>query len=141
MGCAMKPAAQPPCPCDSGRGFAGCCGPYLGGQAVAPTACALMRSRYTAFALRDETYLLATWHSSTRPAALGLLDDTTKWIALQVKRFEVTGTNEANGADTAIVEFIARYKLNGRAHRIHEVSRFVREAGRWYYVAAVTPPV
>ena len=92
-----------------------------------------MRSRYTAFTRLDETYLLATWHPSTRPAALNLAGDTdTKWIGLGVKRFDVTGS------DSAIVEFVARYKIGGRAQRLQEVSRFVREQGRWYYVSAVT---
>ena len=130
---AMKPVANSSCPCGTGRPFAECCGLYLSGQATAPTAEALMRSRYTAFTRRDETHLLATWHPSTRPAALNLAGDAgTKWIGLDVKRFEVTG------ADSAIVEFVARYKLGGRAQRLQEVSRFVREQGCWYYVSAVT---
>jgi SEC-C motif-containing protein len=51
----------------------------------------------------------------------------TKWLGLDVKR------HEQQDADHAIVEFVARYKVNGRAQRLHEVSRFVREAGHWYY--------
>ena len=132
----MKTVANSSCPCGTGRPFAECCGLYLSGQATAPTAEALMRSRYTAFTRRDETHLLATWHPSTRPAALSLAGDTaTKWIGLDVKRFEI------HGPDSALVEFVARYKIGGRAQRLHEVSRFVREQGRWYYVAAVKPPV
>lgn len=88
-----------------------------------------MRSRYSAYGLRREDYLLATWHPSTRPAELGLARETPpKWLGLEVKRHEQTD------ADHAVVEFVARYKLNGRAHRLHEVSRFVREDGRWFYV-------
>ena len=95
-----------------------------------------MRSRYTAFTRLEETYLLATWHAGTRPAALNLAGEAaTIWIGLDVKRSEVTG------ADSAIVEFVARYKIGGRAQRLQEVSRFVREQGRRYYVAAVKPPV
>ena len=91
-----------------------------------------MCSRYTAYAMRDEAYLLATWHPSTRPASLDLAADTeTKWIGLDVKRVEVTGP------DSALVEFVARYKVGGRAQRLHETSRFVREQGRWLYVEAV----
>ena len=100
-----------------------------------------MRSRYTAYTLRDEPYLLATWHSSTRPAALHLArdnatrdsstrDSSNKWIGLEVKRAASTGDNNA------IVEFVARFKTGGRAQRMHEVSRFVREDRRWYYVNA-----
>ena len=133
---AMKPVAKLTCPCETARSYTECCGLYLSGQAAAPNAETLMRSRYTAFTRLDETYLLATWHPSTRPAALNLAGDTgTKWIGLDVKRFEVTG------ADSAIVEFVARYKIGGRAQLLQEVSRFVREQGSWYYVAAVKPPV
>jgi SEC-C motif-containing protein len=88
-----------------------------------------MRSRYTAYTFLREDYLLATWHTSTRPSSLDLAADAaTKWIGLEVKR------NEQQDAEHAIVEFVARYKVNGRAHRLHEVSHFVRENGRWFYV-------
>ena len=116
------------CPCGSNRPYPDCCARYLEGEA-APTAEALMRSRYTAYTSENEKYLLATWHPSTRPAALALAADTpTKWLGLEVKR------HEQQDADHAIVEFVARYKVNGRAHRLHEISRFVREAGQWFYV-------
>jgi SEC-C motif-containing protein len=95
----------------------------------APTAEALMRSRYTAYTQFREDYLLATWHSSTRPSALGLAEEVqTKWVGLEVKR------HEQQDESHAIVEFVARYKVNGRAHRLHEESCFVREEGRWFYV-------
>ena len=117
------------CPCGSNKKYSDCCALYLEGNEPAPTAEALMRSRYTAYTQLAEAYLLATWHPSTRPAALGLAEEApTKWIGLEVKR------HEQQDADHAIVEFVARYKVNGRAHRLHEVSRFVREAGRWFYV-------
>jgi len=119
----------PTCPCDSPITHTTCCALYVEGKAPAPTAEALMRSRYTAYTLLREDYLLATWHTSTRPASLDLAADAaTKWIGLEVKRHEQQDT------DHAIVEFVARYKVNGRAHRLHEVSRFVREDGRWFYV-------
>ena len=117
------------CPCDSNKNYTDCCGRYLDGGEIAPTAEALMRSRYTAYTLLRENYLRLTWHSSTRPIALGLADDAaTKWLGLEVKR------HEQQQPDRALVEFVARYKVNGRAHRLHEVSRFVRENGRWFYV-------
>lgn len=86
-----------------------------------------MRSRYSAFALERADYLLATWQSSTRPASLDF-DVGVKWLGLEVREHKVTG------ADTAEVEFVARYRLDGRAVRLHERSRFVREDGRWFYV-------
>ncbi|MDP2806046.1 MAG: YchJ family metal-binding protein [Gallionellaceae bacterium] len=118
------------CPCGSGKKFTECCAIYLSGKAFAPTAEALMRSRYTAYTLLREDYLLATWHASKRPATLGLADEQqTKWIGLEVKR------HEQQDADHAIVEFVAKYKVNGKAHCLHEVSRFICEAGQWFYVA------
>jgi SEC-C motif-containing protein len=95
------------------------------------TAAALMRSRYCAYVLKLEAYLLATWHASTRPAALGLAAQSPapRWLGLEVRR------HVDDAADRAVVEFIARYRVGGgRAQRLHEVSRFVRENGRWFYL-------
>lgn len=118
------------CPCGSTKPYTTCCARYVEGNAPALSAEALMRSRYTAYTLLREDYLLATWHPSTRPSALGLAEgEATKWLGLEVKR------HEQQNADHASVEFVARYKVNGRAHRLHEISRFVREEGRWFYVA------
>jgi len=118
-----------PCPCQSGKPFDDCCAPVIMGELPAKTAEALMRSRYTAFTLRDEAYLLASWHPSTRPATLDLaVEPVPKWIGLQVRQQVQTGDN------TAIVEFVARYRIGGKAHRLHETSRFVREEHRWFYV-------
>ena len=88
-----------------------------------------MRSRYVAYTQGLEPYLLSTWHSSTRPAALNLHEEPLpNWIGLSIKR------HESKDNDHAIVEFVARYKIGGRAYRLHETSRFVREDGRWFYV-------
>jgi len=107
--------------------FAECCGRYLEGGAPAPDAESLMRSRYSAFVLARADYLLATWHASTRPAALDFAPGA-KWLGLQVR------AHRALDADHAEVEFVARCREAGRATRLHERSRFVREAGRWLYV-------
>jgi SEC-C motif-containing protein len=120
-----------PCPCGLPRVYEACCGVYHTG-AIAPTAEALMRSRYSAYVLALEPYLLGTWYTSTRPSP-PLFDESEnhenpRWLGLEIKRHEMTGT------DSAIVEFVARYKVGGRAHRLHEISRFVREDGRWFYV-------
>jgi SEC-C motif-containing protein len=85
-----------------------------------------MRSRYSAFALGLVDYLLATWHTSTRPPALSL-EPGTRWLGLEVRAHREDG-------DSATVEFVARSKQGGRATRLHEISRFVRQGGRWYYV-------
>ncbi len=95
---------------------------------VAASAEQLMRSRYSAYALGRFDYLSATWHASTRPADLGEEHgEALKWLGLSVKRHVAEG-------DRASVEFVARFRVKGRGQRLHEVSRFVREDGRWYYV-------
>jgi SEC-C motif domain protein len=87
-----------------------------------------MRSRYSAFVLRNEPYLLATWHAGTRPDSVPF-NLNQKWLGLNV----VNANN--TGVDSAEVEFIARSRVsNAAAVRMHERSRFVREGGRWYYV-------
>jgi len=123
-----KPAALP-CPCGSGRAGDDCCLPLLGEERCANDAETLMRSRYAAFTLGDAAYLLRSWHPSTRPAQLELDDDRAlKWIGLQIRR------HLQQDDDHATVEFIARYRVGGRAGRLHETSRFVREQQQWYYV-------
>lgn len=118
-----------PCPCGSNKTYTECCARYLESNETPATAEALMRSRYTAYTLLNEEYLLGTWHASTRPQQLNLAEEaSSKWLGLEVKR------HEQQDAEHAIVEFVARYKVGGRAHRLHEVSRFVREEGRWFYV-------
>lgn len=144
---AASAASMAACPCggapDVGVGalFEHCCGRYLGTDLAtsapapaptpAPTPEALMRSRYSAFVRAHEAYLLATWHASTRPP-IALSSDGTRWLGLDVKRASSSGEN-------GVVEFVARYKLQGRAHRLHEVSRFVRENGYWYYLDGEFP--
>ena len=86
-----------------------------------------MRSRYSAFVRGDAAYLLATWNPDTRPTTL-VLEAELRWLGLQLRRHILLD------AEHATVEFVARSKLGGRAHRLHETSRFVREAGQWWYV-------
>jgi SEC-C motif-containing protein len=123
------------CPCQSGRRYAQCCAPLHRGDAIAASAEALMRSRYSAYVRADAAYLLATWHARTRPETLDFADATgTRWLGLAVKR------HVPQDADHAVVEFVARYKVGGAAAvRLHEVSRFVREGGRWYYLDGEFP--
>lgn len=93
-----------------------------------PDAEHLMRSRYTAFVLHDVNWLLNTWHPATRPATLNLDEEPSpQWLGLQLKRFEQQDN------DHATVEFVARYKINGRAYRLHETSRFERMEEHWFY--------
>jgi SEC-C motif-containing protein len=126
---APQPLADP-CPCGSGSAYAQCCGRWHAGplHMQAPTAEALMRSRYTAYVRGLGNYLQDTWHSSTRPAAPPASDPAVQWLGLEVKRHAVTGPHDAE------VEFVARSKWGGRAHRLHETSRFVLEGPHWFYV-------
>lgn len=119
-----------PCPCGSGLPYAACCGRWHAGaqHLQAPSAEALMRSRYSAFVLGLADYLHDTWHPRTRPPGMPALDPDVRWLGLEVRRHEV------QDADHAVVEFVARSKLGGRATRLHETSRFVREGGRWTYL-------
>jgi SEC-C motif-containing protein len=95
---------------------------------VAPDAESLMRSRYSAYVLGLNDYLLATWHVSTRPATLEASQTGLKWLGLEVRRaWQVN-------PELAYVEFVARSRLLFRGQRLHETSRFVFEEGRWWYV-------
>lgn len=129
----MSASPAAPCPCGqrNARGLAqslaACCGRYLDHDTPAPDAERLMRSRYSAFVLGRADHLLATWHPGTRPAELSL-DACVKWLGLEVRGHRTID------AEHAEVEFVARSRHTGRAQRLHERSRFVREAGRWLYV-------
>jgi SEC-C motif-containing protein len=117
------------CPCGSGYPLVSCCAPYIAGIAPAPDALALMRSRYTAYTLGKAAYLRATWYPATRPGALDL-EPGRRWLGLKILDTVAGRSGDATGT----VEFVARFKVGGRAHRLHERSRFVFEDGRWYYV-------
>jgi SEC-C motif domain protein len=116
------------CPCGSGQTYADCCGKWHAGLTEglhAPTPEALMRSRYSAYVLGLIDYLLITWHPSTAPGELEL--SPVKWLELEVRHAEISG-------DAGVVEFVARLRDSGRGMRMHEISRFVREDGRWLYI-------
>jgi SEC-C motif-containing protein len=126
-----------------------CCGPYIAGAELPPTAEALMRSRYTAFVMKDEAYLRATWHASTRPVDT-IVDPNEKiqWLGLEIKsslRLRQRKVDSAEQPDRDTVEFVARFRINGRAQRLHEISRFVREpeapgsTPRWFYLDGSFP--
>lgn len=90
-----------------------------------------MRSRYTAYVDANSDYLIRTWHPSTQPQDLSFDRDVgVKWLGLKILSVNAGG----EGDDTGEVEFVARYKQQGRAVRLHENSRFVRHQGAWLYV-------
>ncbi len=126
-----KESRQQLCPCTSKKLYKDCCRPYVEQTIDAPTAEALMRSRYTAFCLLDEAYLRYSWHPDTCPKNIHL-DNNTRWLGLQIKSTMAGKKDDETGK----VEFVARNKNNGKASRLHENSRFCRFDGRWVYFMA-----
>ncbi|QBJ94587.1 hypothetical protein ERC79_00335 [Rhodococcus sp. ABRD24] len=120
------------CPCLSGEQYGQCCGRFHSGEAEAPTAEQLMRSRYAAFAVGDEAYLLRTWHPSTRPRRIDI-DPEQAWRRLDILRTTAGGLLDQTGT----VEFVAHYRHHGERGSLREHSRFVREHRQWFYVDAL----
>ncbi len=115
--------------CLSGEQYRLCCGRFHSGGEEAATAEQLMRSRYSAFVLLDGSYLLRTWHPKEAPANLDLDPD------LQWRRLDIVSTSRGGPLDVeGTVEFKAWFRHGSERGTHHEVSRFVREDGRWYYV-------
>ncbi|WP_250511922.1 YchJ family protein [Caballeronia sp. INDeC2] len=109
--------------------YEACCGRFIDGGEKPANAMELMRSRYTAYVLGNTAYLRATWAEATCPPDLDASDAGTRWLGLQIRR------HTRIDADHEEVEFVARYKLGGRAYRLHEASRFTRNSdGNWIYV-------
>lgn len=128
--------AAPPtpksCPCGLPASYPECCGRLHRGEAPAATAEQLMRSRFSAFAVRDEAYLLRSWHSSTRPARVDF-DPAMRWV-----RLDILGTTDGGPFHSeGTVEFRAHYLDQGEPGELHEKSRFVREQNAWVYLDGV----
>ena len=128
----LSPAA--PCPCGLSASYAACCGRLHKGEATAGTAEQLMRSRFSAFAARDEAYLLRSWHPGTRPAHLDF-DPALAWVRLEILESGDGGPFHTEGT----VSFRAHYTEGGRAGAMEEHSRFVRHEGAWVYYDATAP--
>lgn len=119
------------CHCGSEQKFDQCCGPFLAGEKLPPTAEALMRSRYSAYVVENYPYVLSTCHESTRPAEDEFDDPTTVvWTGLEILATEGGGESDEKGT----VEFVARYKASGGSLGMHEKGSFVKEDGRWFYL-------
>lgn len=130
------------CPCGSARMFADCCGPYIAGKALPPTAEALMRSRYAAYVVGSLDYLGETLAPEAQddydPEAVKRWAEDSVWTGLSIRSTEAGGP----GDDEGMVEFVAGYRMDGKPHKHHETSRFVRRDGRWYYLdGTMGPPV
>ncbi|MFG2295700.1 YchJ family protein [Streptomyces sp. NPDC048603] len=130
----MPTPSPRPCPCGLPAAYVDCCGRFHSGAQQAPTAELLMRSRFSAFAVGDASYLLRSWHSSTRPDGLEL-DPAQRWERLEILGTERGGMFETEGA----VEFRAYYREGRHAGSLHENSSFTREGGSWVYVGPLSP--
>ncbi len=120
-------AAKTVCPCGSGLSFDACCGRWLAGE-PAPTPEVLMRSRYVAYVLENDQYVLETWATETRPEVLFEPGEVRpKWLSLTVLEAREAG-------DEGFVHFIARGRTSQGAFKLEEKSQFRREDGRWLYV-------
>lgn len=118
----------PNCPCQKNTNleYLNCCGLYIDQEQIPIDAEILMRSRYTAYVMENQEYLLHTWHPSKRPTQLNF--EPTKWLGLTVHSH--IQSDEAH----AQVTFTARYKVNGKAFKMHECSSFIKENDQWLYV-------
>ncbi|MGI9326772.1 MAG: YchJ family protein [Pseudomonadales bacterium] len=117
------------CPCGQGLELGHCCGPIIDGDVLAATAEALMRSRYTAYVREHREHLLRSWWPDTRPERLDF-DSRQRWLGLTIRQVSAGSATDDEGS----VEFLARFKIDGKAHRLHERSHFRRVAGQWLYV-------
>ncbi|MFD1696012.1 YchJ family protein [Roseibium aestuarii] len=130
-------ASSAPCPCGSGKTFAACCGPRLDGSAPAPTAEALMRSRYTAYVCQRIDYLKDTLWPRHQPGfdheATARWAAENHWAGLTVLQTQAGTASDRDG----LVLFEARFLSGGKLETHRELSRFRKKAGRWFYVEAL----
>lgn len=123
------------CSCHSEHPYEACCEPYISGKENPPTCERLMRSRFSAFQLRNSEYLLESWDLSTRPAHLKFDKDERRWSSLKI--VNTIGGEEHD--ERGVVEFKATYELGDDTYLFHEISRFVRQKGKWAYLDATFP--
>tara|TARA_R110001592_G_scaffold38315_1_gene126441 strand:+ start:6934 stop:7338 length:405 start_codon:yes stop_codon:yes gene_type:complete len=117
------------CPCGSDIKYSACCEPFLTSKDKPATAEQLMRSRYCAFVTENKTYLINSWHLDKRPTNIDF-DPNTKWLGLKVKKCKAGLAIDSVGW----VEFVARFKIAGKAERIEELSYFIKDNQQWFYV-------
>lgn len=127
-----RPDAAQPCPCDSGVSFGRCCAPFHRGE-LAPTAERLMRSRYAAFVVGDVDYIVRTWHPRTRPETVSI-DPELSWTGLRIIEAQAGGAADTTGEVEFTASFIEGSGSSETSGEYHERSRFVRLAGKWWYL-------
>ena len=117
------------CLCGSGVPYSQCCELLHSGQSTALTAEALMRSRFTAYAMHNDAYLLSTWDLASRPTAVDFSKDTGEWTRLEIVMLKKGMAKDHKG----IVEFKAHFTVDGEQRVMNEISRFVKKQGQWFY--------
>ncbi len=121
------------CLCGSGLDYPACCGAFHSGKHIPATAEALMRSRYSAYALANAPYLQATWLARECPKTIDFTNDAVTWLKLEIIATKKGGIKDSKG----LVSFNAHYRQAGEDHVMSEVSRFIKIKGRWFYVDGV----
>lgn len=126
------------CPCGSALEYSLCCQRYLSGSELALTPSQLMRSRYSAFVMKDADYLVKTWHPSCEPDAFRAdLEKSfagTEWLGLTL-----FAADNGKHADEGFVSFVARFREHSKTSALIERSRFLKENGQWYYIDGTRP--
>lgn len=121
------------CLCGSNITYGECCQPFHTAQKIPTTAEALMRSRYTAYALRDGAYLQATWDITKRPESIDFSRETINWLRLEITETKKGGIKDSKG----LVTFKAFYSQDNEEYVMNEISRFTKQGGRWFYLDGV----
>jgi SEC-C motif-containing protein len=129
----MELTLTSPCLCGSKRIYSDCCHAFHSGEKIPATAEALMRSRYTAYALRNGAYLQATWDVTKRPESIDFSRETIEWLRLEITETKKGGVKDSKG----LVTFKAYYSQDGEEHIMNEISRFTKQGGRWFYLDGV----
>ena len=125
------------CLCSSELPYNECCGLYHANEKNPPNAEALMRSRFTAYAMHNGDYLKATWDSKKCPESIDFSKDEAEWQCLEIVDTKKGGIKDSKG----IVEFKAYYLINGEEMVMNEISRFKKVAGRWLYLDGMVKSV
>lgn len=121
------------CPCGNDLEYSECCEKYISGQSLAPTAEALMRSRYSAYVKQNIDYIAATHdpkddHEFDAKAAQEWASNS-EWLGLEIRSVKKGQESDTEGT----VEFIANYNISGRACKHHEIANFIKDGNRWIY--------
>ena len=122
--------SEKPCPCQSGQSYLQCCERYISGTSAAPTAVALMRSRYTAYTQENRDYLMVTWDPETAPVDLTFQGNTVKWMGLEI----LSQTKGLENDTIGQVEFHAQFQSGNQTSSMRENSRFKKVDGKWLYI-------